>query len=74
LALTSTSVELDLGEEVMESCLSFLQADPVEPYLAVLATVAETYDVRFHKYVYCLCWQCPLWFCLAGVLGGRPVG
>lgn len=41
--------EHDVDPEVLDSCLSFLQADPLEPYVAVLSNVASTLDVRFHK-------------------------
>jgi ATP-dependent DNA helicase Q4 len=49
LPIASTAAELDVSEEVMESCLSFLQADAEEPYLAALPNAAATLDVRFHK-------------------------
>jgi hypothetical protein len=45
----AAAAELDLGEEVMEGCLSFLQADAVEPYITALPNAAATIDVRFHK-------------------------
>lgn len=47
--LQATCAELDANEEVLECCLSFLQADPVEPYLVALPNAAATIDVRFHK-------------------------
>jgi hypothetical protein len=49
LPVQSAAAELDLGGEVMEGCLSFLQADAVEPYITALPNAAATIDVRFHK-------------------------
>jgi hypothetical protein len=40
----------DIDREVLDSILSFLQADPLEPYVAVLVDVPATLDVRFHRY------------------------
>lgn len=47
--MQAAAAELDLAEEVMEGCLSFLQADAVEPFITALPNTAATIDVRFHK-------------------------
>lgn len=47
--VVATCAELDVSEEVLESCLSFLQADAEEPFLTALPHAAATLDVRFHK-------------------------
>jgi hypothetical protein len=49
LPLAAACAELDLSEEVLEGCLSFLQADPKEPFLTALPNCAASLDVRFHK-------------------------
>lgn len=49
LPFTSFCSQHDIDKEQLDSCLSFLQADPLEPYVAVLPNVAATLDVRFHR-------------------------
>lgn len=49
LPITSTCAELDVDQKTLDACLSYLQQDPVEPYVEVLSSVAATLDVRFHK-------------------------
>lgn len=49
LPVAATCAELDVSVEVLESCLSFLQADPEEPFLAALPNAAAMLDVRFHR-------------------------
>ncbi|WIA09963.1 hypothetical protein OEZ85_010175 [Tetradesmus obliquus] len=49
LPVQAAAAELDVAEEVMEGCLSFLQADAVEPFITALPNTAATIDVRFHK-------------------------
>eukprot|EP00775_Hariotina_reticulata_P004471 gene4471-4725_t len=48
LPLAAACAEMDLSEEVLEGCLSFLQADPQEPFLTALPNCAASLDVRFH--------------------------
>lgn len=49
LPITSFCAEQDIDKEVLDSCLSFLQADPLEPYVRVLMDVPAVLQVRFHK-------------------------
>lgn len=51
LPITAFCTEQDIDKEVLDSCLSFLQADPLEPYVTVLTNVPAVLQVRFHKYV-----------------------
>jgi hypothetical protein len=49
LPITAFCTEQDIDKEVLDSCLSFLQADPLEPYVTVLTNVPAVLQVRFHK-------------------------
>eukprot|EP00879_Flechtneria_rotunda_P002394 GHRR01002590.1.p1 GENE.GHRR01002590.1~~GHRR01002590.1.p1 ORF type:complete len:493 (+),score=207.62 GHRR01002590.1:823-2301(+) len=49
LPIVAAAAELDMNEEVLEGCLSFLQADPTEPFITALPNAAATMDVRFHR-------------------------